>query len=358
MMQIGTLSGNPIAAAAGLKTLEILKRPGAYERIFKTGRALMEGYAEILKRARVKARVVGDAPMFDVVFTDREVKDYRSALGDEATMKRLQRAAARARHPEGREQVLHLARAHGRGRCLHARRLRLRHRRAAGRAGGLSPQIRRWPGRFCSRIGIDRWQQCATFRKARLPIVVSANAWPTWRVECNGYHGASRPDGWRCAAAVGPAHGPERHLARLRLRPAPLAVEGARQPLRRVRRRPWADHAAAEQHGDGAHDRLVHGAGGRRPRLGPCDPARRERGDHAHRAAPLVQRLARSHRSCSSSESSPSAAAPAAGSRTWVVSPSGSGWCCWRCTSCSIRSHPPRAHRACACCSAPSPAIR
>jgi glutamate-1-semialdehyde 2,1-aminomutase len=87
-MQIGTLSGNPIAAAAGLKTLEILKRPGAYEQIFKTGRALMDGYSEILKRARVKARVVGDAPMFDIVFTDREVKDYRSARGDEATMKR------------------------------------------------------------------------------------------------------------------------------------------------------------------------------------------------------------------------------------------------------------------------------
>jgi glutamate-1-semialdehyde 2,1-aminomutase len=88
MIQIGTLSGNPIAAAAGLKTLEILKRPGAYERIFKTGRALMDGYSEILARARVKARVVGDAPMFDVVFTDRPVTDYRSALGDEALMKR------------------------------------------------------------------------------------------------------------------------------------------------------------------------------------------------------------------------------------------------------------------------------
>jgi glutamate-1-semialdehyde 2,1-aminomutase len=88
MMQIGTLSGNPIAAAAGLKTLEILKRPGAYERIFKTGRALMEGYTDTLARARVKGRVVGDAPMFDVIFTDRPVTDYRSALGDEALMKR------------------------------------------------------------------------------------------------------------------------------------------------------------------------------------------------------------------------------------------------------------------------------
>ena len=32
LVQIGTLSGNPVAAAAGLKTLEILRRPGAYER--------------------------------------------------------------------------------------------------------------------------------------------------------------------------------------------------------------------------------------------------------------------------------------------------------------------------------------
>ena len=89
----------------------------------------MQGYAEILKRARVKARVVGDAPMFDVVFTDREVKDYRSALGDEAMMKRCNALLRAARHPEGREQVLHLARPHGGGRCLHARRLRRRHRR-------------------------------------------------------------------------------------------------------------------------------------------------------------------------------------------------------------------------------------
>jgi len=88
MLQIGTLSGNPVAAAAGLKTLEILRRPGAYAQIFETGRALMAGYSEILKRTRTKARVVGEAPLFDVVFTDREVTDYRSARGDEGAMKR------------------------------------------------------------------------------------------------------------------------------------------------------------------------------------------------------------------------------------------------------------------------------
>jgi glutamate-1-semialdehyde 2,1-aminomutase len=88
MTQIGTLSGNPIAAAAGLKTLEILKRPGAYQQIFKTGRALMDGYADILKRNRVKAQVIGAEPMFDITFTEREVRDYRSAMGEEAPLKR------------------------------------------------------------------------------------------------------------------------------------------------------------------------------------------------------------------------------------------------------------------------------
>jgi glutamate-1-semialdehyde 2,1-aminomutase len=87
VMQIGTLSGNPIAAAAGLKTLEILKRPGTYAEIFKTGRALIDGYAEILKRRRVPARVLGAEPMFDVVFADRDMHDYRSAMGNEALLK-------------------------------------------------------------------------------------------------------------------------------------------------------------------------------------------------------------------------------------------------------------------------------
>jgi glutamate-1-semialdehyde 2,1-aminomutase len=89
LTQIGTLSGNPIAAAAGLKTLEILKRPGAYAQIFNTGRALMDGYRDILKRRRVPARVLGAEPMFDVVFADREMKDYRSAKGDELLMRQF-----------------------------------------------------------------------------------------------------------------------------------------------------------------------------------------------------------------------------------------------------------------------------
>ena len=111
LVQIGTLSGNPIAAAAGLKTLEILQRPGAYEQLFRTGRALIEGYREILARYRVGARVLGAEPMFDVVFTEREIKDYRSAMGDEAMLKQLN-ALLRARGILKSEGKYYLSLAH------------------------------------------------------------------------------------------------------------------------------------------------------------------------------------------------------------------------------------------------------
>ncbi len=90
MTQIGTLSGNPVAAAAGLATLEILRRPGAYEQIFATGRELMAGIEDLLKRADVAARVIGEPPLFDVLFSAEDVHDYRgTARADAARLKRF-----------------------------------------------------------------------------------------------------------------------------------------------------------------------------------------------------------------------------------------------------------------------------
>ena len=80
MPQIGTLSGNPIAAAAGLATLEVLRREGAYERLFATGRQLRLALESILNEAEIPAQVVGIDPLFDVLFTDGDVTDYRSTL--------------------------------------------------------------------------------------------------------------------------------------------------------------------------------------------------------------------------------------------------------------------------------------
>lgn len=43
MYQAGTLSGNPLAMVAGIKTLEILDRPGTYEHLDKVTGQLIEG---------------------------------------------------------------------------------------------------------------------------------------------------------------------------------------------------------------------------------------------------------------------------------------------------------------------------
>lgn len=88
LIQIGTLSGNPVAAAAGLATLEVLKRPGAYERIFATGRELMGELGQLLRKSGLPAQVIGDAPLFDVLFTGSEVRDYRGVLTGDAELLR------------------------------------------------------------------------------------------------------------------------------------------------------------------------------------------------------------------------------------------------------------------------------
>ncbi|HZS34421.1 MAG TPA: aminotransferase class III-fold pyridoxal phosphate-dependent enzyme [Methylomirabilota bacterium] len=78
--QIGTLSGNPVATAAGLATVRILKRPGTYERMHALGNRLKAALQQACDRAGVPARVVGEGVLFEVYFTDGEIVDYRSTL--------------------------------------------------------------------------------------------------------------------------------------------------------------------------------------------------------------------------------------------------------------------------------------
>jgi glutamate-1-semialdehyde 2,1-aminomutase len=82
--QVGTLSGNPVAAAAGIATMEILRRPGAYQRIAETGQAIMQALEDSFRRAGIPARIVGIPVLFDVVFTDRPVRNYRDVLAGDA----------------------------------------------------------------------------------------------------------------------------------------------------------------------------------------------------------------------------------------------------------------------------------
>ena len=84
LMMLGTLSGNPVAAVAGLKTMEILRREGAYDRLQANGARLMEMARTHLEATGIPHRIVGSPCLFDVVFTDREVRNYRDVLGADA----------------------------------------------------------------------------------------------------------------------------------------------------------------------------------------------------------------------------------------------------------------------------------
>ncbi|WP_420403525.1 aspartate aminotransferase family protein [Nisaea sp.] len=94
--QIGTLSGNPVASVAGLKTMEVLKRPGTYDTLRASGRRVMDAITRELGAAGVAHRVVGDPVLFDVVFTDREVRDYRDTADGNAEQAKIFNSVLRA----------------------------------------------------------------------------------------------------------------------------------------------------------------------------------------------------------------------------------------------------------------------
>ena len=77
--QAGTLSGNPLAVAAGLKTLEILRRPGTYERLEVISMKLAWGLAAAASKAGVPLAVNRVGSMFTCFFTSDPVTDYASA---------------------------------------------------------------------------------------------------------------------------------------------------------------------------------------------------------------------------------------------------------------------------------------
>jgi glutamate-1-semialdehyde 2,1-aminomutase len=82
--QAGTLNGNPIAAAAGCATLAELRKPGTYERLHRIGTRLRDGLAASARRHGLPARVSGEPPVFDILFTDREIVDHRATLTADA----------------------------------------------------------------------------------------------------------------------------------------------------------------------------------------------------------------------------------------------------------------------------------
>ncbi|WP_103502067.1 MULTISPECIES: glutamate-1-semialdehyde 2,1-aminomutase [unclassified Streptomyces] len=81
--QAGTLSGNPVATAAGVAQLRLLD-DAAYAAVDAASRQVRSLVTEALSREGVAHRLQTAGNMFSVFFTDREVTDYEGARAQEA----------------------------------------------------------------------------------------------------------------------------------------------------------------------------------------------------------------------------------------------------------------------------------
>jgi glutamate-1-semialdehyde 2,1-aminomutase len=77
--QAGTLSGNPVAMAAGLETLKILKAAKPYKKLEKTTAALCSGLKKAMEASGVPVTIARAGSMFTVFFTDQEVTNADAA---------------------------------------------------------------------------------------------------------------------------------------------------------------------------------------------------------------------------------------------------------------------------------------
>jgi glutamate-1-semialdehyde 2,1-aminomutase len=77
--QAGTLSGNPLAMAAGLWSIQELS-PRLYKHMARLGAQLAAGLADAARDAGVRLQVNGFGSLLTPFFTDRPVRDYESAL--------------------------------------------------------------------------------------------------------------------------------------------------------------------------------------------------------------------------------------------------------------------------------------
>ena len=66
--------------------MEVLKEPGAYYKLFATGRALMDGISERIRAAKLPAQVIGEPPLFDVIFAEGDIQDYRGTMRSDVKM--------------------------------------------------------------------------------------------------------------------------------------------------------------------------------------------------------------------------------------------------------------------------------
>jgi glutamate-1-semialdehyde 2,1-aminomutase len=79
VFQAGTLSGNPLAMAAGIATLQELREGSPYQRLDQLGKKLADGLAEAARTAKVPHQVQRVGSMWTLFFAAEPVADYDSA---------------------------------------------------------------------------------------------------------------------------------------------------------------------------------------------------------------------------------------------------------------------------------------
>merc|ERR1711937_184479 len=84
MYQAGTLSGNPLAMTAGIKTLEILARPGAYEHLDAVTSKLINGIMDAAKEAGHEVTGGSISGMFGFFFNAGPVNNFEDAAKSDA----------------------------------------------------------------------------------------------------------------------------------------------------------------------------------------------------------------------------------------------------------------------------------
>jgi glutamate-1-semialdehyde 2,1-aminomutase len=77
--QAGTLSGNPVAMAAGIATLEQLQKDGFYEALDEKADRLLSGLEQAAKKAAIPAQAKRVGSMLGFFFNDKEVKNFDDA---------------------------------------------------------------------------------------------------------------------------------------------------------------------------------------------------------------------------------------------------------------------------------------
>ncbi len=84
--QAGTLSGNPLAMAAGIAALRLLKEENPYERLDQLGRQLRAAVVTAAEKKGLPVQVPQCGSMFSIFFTPTVVRDYTTALTGDAAL--------------------------------------------------------------------------------------------------------------------------------------------------------------------------------------------------------------------------------------------------------------------------------